>query len=85
MSSANDQLCPIQLACTDTPGSSTTAMIVSLQRRVDQRSGDAREMEFLKHILQFLITSNQPRIELENWMVTPYEVEFGPKIGAGAL
>lgn len=68
-----------------TPGSSIPAMIVSLQRRVDQRSGDTREMEFFTHILQFLIASSGLRIELENWMVTSYEVEFGPKIGAGGF
>ena len=60
-------------------------MIVSLQRRLDSRSDGSRERRFFSHVLLYLTTSSGLRIELQNWMVTSYEVEFGPKIGSGGL
>ena len=60
-------------------------MIVSLQRRLDSHSDDGRERRFFTHVLLYLTTSSGLRIELQNWMVTSYEVEFGPKIGSGGL
>ena len=60
-------------------------MIVSLQRRLDGRSDGGCERRFFSHVLLYLTTSSGLRIELQNWMVTSYEVEFGPKIGSGGL
>ena len=60
-------------------------MIVSLQRRLDSSSDGSRERRFFSHVLLYLTTSSGLRIELQNWMVTSYEVEFGPKIGSGGL
>ena len=60
-------------------------MIVSLQRRLDSRSDGNCERRFFSHVLLYLTTSSGLRIELQNWMVTSYEVEFGPKIGSGGL
>jgi hypothetical protein len=60
-------------------------MIVSLQRRLDQGLDGQREQDFFKHILRFLNTSSELEVKLQNWMITSYEVEFGPKIGAGGL
>jgi hypothetical protein len=60
-------------------------MIVSLQRRLDSCSDGSRERQFFSHVLLYLTTSSGLRIELQNWMVTSYEVEFGPKIGSGGL
>ena len=60
-------------------------MIVSLQRRLDGRLDGSRERRFFSHVLLYLTTSSGLRIELQNWMVTSYEVEFGPKIGSGGL
>jgi hypothetical protein len=70
---------------TDTERSSVLAMIVSLQRRLDSRSDGGRERQFFSHVLLYLATTSGLRIELQNWMVTSYEVEFGPKIGSGGL
>lgn len=61
------------------------AMIVSLQRRLDQRSDGDRERQFFSHVLRYLIITSGLRVELQNWMITSYEVEFGPKIGSGGL
>ena len=60
-------------------------MIVSLQRRLDGRSDGSHERRFFSHVLLYLTTSSGLRIELQNWMVTSYEVDFGPKIGSGGL
>jgi hypothetical protein len=61
------------------------ATIVSLKRRLDQHSDGDREREFFTHILRYLTTSSGLHVELQNWMITFYEVEFGPKIGSGGL
>jgi hypothetical protein len=60
-------------------------MIVALQRRLDSRSDGGRERQFFSHVLLYLTTTSGLRIELQNWMVTSYEVEFGLKIGSGGL
>jgi hypothetical protein len=62
------------------------AMIVSLQRRLDDRSLDEiRERSFFSHSLQYLKTTSGRQIEVHDWMITSYEVEFGDEIGAGGL
>jgi hypothetical protein len=61
------------------------AMMVSLQRRLDHRSDDNRERQFFSHTLEYLTTASGRQVEMENWMITPYEVEFGPLIGSGGL
>jgi hypothetical protein len=60
-------------------------MIVSLQRRLDGRLDGDRERRFFLHVLRYLMTTSGLRVELQNWMVTSYEVEFGQKIGSGGL
>jgi hypothetical protein len=67
------------------PGSSVMAMTVSLQRRLMQRSDGDREREFFLHVLQYLTSTSGIRVELKNWMITSYDVEFGPTIGSGGL
>ena len=61
------------------------AMIVSLQRRLDLRSDGDRELHFFSHVLRYLTTTSGIRVELQNWMITSYEVEFGLKIASGGL
>jgi hypothetical protein len=60
-------------------------MMVSLQRRLDHPSNGDREREFFSHTLQYLTTTSGRQVEMKNWMITPYEVEFGPQIGSGGL
>ena len=71
--------------CTDTQDGSVVAMIVSLQRRLDLRLDGDRELQFFSHVLRYLTTTSGIRVELQSWMITSYEVEFGPKIGSGRL
>jgi hypothetical protein len=61
------------------------AMMVSLQRRLDHRSDGDTERQFFSHTLRYLTTSSGSQVEVENWMITPYEVEFGAQIGSGGL
>jgi len=61
------------------------AMMVSLQRRLDYQSDGDRERRFFSHALRLLITSSDCQVQMESWMITSYEVEFGLKIGSGGL
>jgi len=61
------------------------AIIVSLQRRLNNLLDGPREWQFFSYILRYLTVSSGLQVELQNWMITPYEVEFGPKIGSGRL
>jgi hypothetical protein len=65
--------------------SNVMAMMVSLQRRLDHFSDGDREQEFFSHALKYLTTASGRQVEMENWMITSYEVEFGPQIGSGGL
>lgn len=69
----------------DTQQSNIAAMIVSLQRHIEQRMGGAREQQFFSHSLEYLTTSSGRQIQMESWMVTTYDVEFGHEIGSGGL
>ena len=60
-------------------------MMVSLQRRLDHLSDGDQEREFFSHTLEYLSTTSGHEVQMENWMITPYEVEFGPQIGSGGL
>jgi hypothetical protein len=61
------------------------AMMVSLQRRLDNLSDGERERQFFSHALRYLITASGRQVEMENWMITSYEVELGRRIGSGGL
>jgi len=61
------------------------AMMVSLQRRLQAESIEDREQQFFAHTLRYLTTSSGRQVEMEDWMVTSYEVEFGHEIGSGGL
>jgi hypothetical protein len=61
------------------------AMMVSLQRRLQAESIEDREQQFFAHTLRYLTTSSGRQVEMEDWMITSYEVEFGHEIGSGGL
>ena len=64
---------------------SNSALLVCLQRRLASRSDGDRERQFFRHVIQLLNARNEFEVEVEDWMITSYEVEFGPKIGFGGL
>ena len=71
--------------CLDMQQSNAMAMMVSLQRRLDHHSDGDGERQFFSHVLRYLTATSGRQIEMENWMITSYEVEFGPQIGSGGL
>ena len=61
------------------------AMMASLQRRLRTGTDEDIEQQFFAHTLQYLTMSSGRHVELEDWTVTSYEVEFGHEIGSGGL
>ncbi|KAF7982534.1 hypothetical protein HWV62_28160 [Athelia sp. TMB] len=61
------------------------AMMVSLQRRISERTSLPLEHWFFMQSLQYLSTLSGSRVNVEDWMITSYEVEFGQQIGAGGI
>ena len=62
------------------------AMMTSLQKFILQRLGSERERRFvsstLNHLAEF---SSESITDIESWMITAFDVEFGPQIGSGGL
>ena len=61
------------------------AMMALLQRRLRTGADEDAERQFFAHTLRYLTTSSGRHVELEDWTVTSYEVEFGHEIGSGGL
>ncbi|KAF7358833.1 Kinase-like protein [Mycena sanguinolenta] len=62
------------------------AMMVSLERRLEQ-CGNERDPEhkFYAHTLQYLTTTSGQKVEMEDWMISRFDVEYGPQIGIGGF
>ena len=71
------------LAMLDAQHHSLAAMMVSLQRSLQQLLGGDRERRFFSHSIKYLSTASGRQIAVENWMITSFDVEFGPEIGSG--
>jgi hypothetical protein len=65
--------------------SDVVATMVSLRRRLDNGGDGERERQFFSHALQYLTTASGRQVEIQTWMITSLEVEFGPQIGSGGL
>jgi hypothetical protein len=61
------------------------AMIVSIHRYLERQSGDDQETRFLSHSLKRMTTLSGRQMEVKNWMITSFDVEFEEKIGCGGL
>jgi hypothetical protein len=70
---------------TDVHQRNMMAMMVPLQRRLQIGSDEQREQQFFAHTLRYLTTSSGRQVEMHDWMITSYEVEFGHEIGSGGL
>jgi hypothetical protein len=64
---------------------SMLAMMASLQRRLDSLVEGERERRFLICSLAYLQRASGEQVELEDWTITAFDVEFGKKIGSGSL
>jgi hypothetical protein len=59
--------------------------MVTLQRRLDHGSDGDRERQFFSRTLEYLTTISGNQVDIKDWTVTSYEVDFGPQIGSGGL
>jgi hypothetical protein len=64
---------------------SMMAMMVSLQRKIEQQSSGVQEQEFFSQSLVYLTSTSRCQVQPEDWMITPFEVEFLEEIGSGGL
>ena len=71
---------------TEAQHSSVMAMMISLQKSLDNKSiSDKREEQFIKHSLNYLVSTSQQQAHIDSWTITSFEVEFGELIGSGGL
>lgn len=64
---------------------SPAAMMVSLQRVIERRLEGDREHRFFSRCVRYLSTVSGPRVRVENWMITWFDMELGAQIGSGGL
>jgi hypothetical protein len=69
----------------DAQQSNFMAIMASLQRRLQHRSLHERERQFYSSSLQHISVMSGSHVELESWMITSYDVDFGQLIGSGGL
>jgi hypothetical protein len=71
---------------TDIHQHNMVAMMISLQKIVTKRLCGDRERLFFLFTLSYLQgVTGKRSVGIENWMVTTFDVEFGPEIGSGGL
>jgi hypothetical protein len=69
----------------DVQQNNMVAMMAFLQGQLDQNLGGVRERQLFSSSLRYLSTASGRQVQLEDWMVTSFDLEFGPEIGAGGL
>ncbi|KAJ6524675.1 kinase-like domain-containing protein [Mycena vulgaris] len=65
--------------------SNMMAMMVCIQRRLHRGHIDHAEERFYSHTLQYLTSSSGQQVKLEDWMISSFDVDFGPEIGVGGF
>ena len=71
---------------TDIHQHNMVAMMISLRKIVTKQLCRERERRFFSSTLSYLEeVSGKHCVNAESWMVTPFDVEFGPEIGSGGL
>ncbi|KAJ7439007.1 kinase-like domain-containing protein [Mycena galericulata] len=61
------------------------AMMASLQRRLNVVPNKDQEQNFYSHTLQYLTSMSGQQVQSEDWMVTSFDVDYGPEIGVGGF
>ncbi|KAJ7705640.1 hypothetical protein B0H16DRAFT_1439476 [Mycena metata] len=64
---------------------SMLAMMAALQRRINVAPTTDQEQNFYSHTLQYLTSISGQQVQLKDWMIAFYDVEFGPEIGVGGF
>ncbi|KAJ7456037.1 kinase-like domain-containing protein [Mycena galericulata] len=65
--------------------SNILAMMVSIERRMDQHNQNDAERGFYSHTLHYLRSTSGKMINLEDWMISAFDVDYGSEIGAGGF
>lgn len=61
-------------------------MMVSIERKLaGQRIPNGPERTFYGHALEYLVTTSGQHVKVEDWMITPFEVEYISEVGVGGL
>ena len=79
-------ICGWLLTCLAEPAAqnhSLMAMVVSLQKKIEELPRTDREHGFISHSIRYLSTLSGRQIRAESWMITSLDVEFGSEIGSG--
>jgi hypothetical protein len=61
------------------------AMMASLQRQLSVSSNTDQQQNFYSHTLRYLTSMSGRQLQLEDWMIASFDVEYGPEIGIGGL
>jgi hypothetical protein len=62
------------------------AMMISLQQSLEKKLiSDKREERFIKHSLNYLVSTSGQQVHIDSWTITSFDVEFGEQIGSGGL
>ncbi|KAJ7108319.1 kinase-like domain-containing protein [Mycena epipterygia] len=62
------------------------AMMVSMERKLaGHRMQDSPEHAFYGHALQYLIATSGQQVRVEDWMITPFEIEYISEVGVGGF
>ncbi|KAJ7025722.1 kinase-like domain-containing protein [Mycena alexandri] len=61
------------------------AMMASLQRRLNVAPSNDQEQNFYSHTLDYLTSMSGRQVQLEDWMIASFDVEYGPEIGVGGF
>lgn len=59
--------------------------MVSIQKQLNSRSVNRAEQDFYTHTLQYLTLRSGQNVKIEEWMISPFEIEYGSEIGTGGL
>ncbi|KAJ7483808.1 hypothetical protein B0H11DRAFT_2020595 [Mycena galericulata] len=59
----------------------TVAMMVSIQKQLNHHNVDRAEQTFYTHTLEYLTSRSGQNVKVEDWMISSFEVDYGPEIG----
>jgi hypothetical protein len=81
--SRDGSLYNILLALLGAQNHSMEAMMVSLQRILEERSAGDRELQFISSSVRYLSAMSGHHMRRESWMITSFDIEYGREIGSG--
>ncbi|KAJ6495430.1 kinase-like domain-containing protein [Mycena sanguinolenta] len=63
----------------------TIAMMVSVQKQLNTQNVGRVEQRFYTHTLEYLTSRSGKNVTVEDWMISSFEVDYGPEIGSGGF